>query len=286
MKDSRKKLIVLSFITDKGGRRMKRDPSSEQNHKDRYLQLEQKLLRYKSEIAHYQAKVKEYEQQLKKEHTRIQYLQSKLAEAQTKNIDNYEKKISALEHKVMQMEVELEEEKNQANTILKKAVAEAKQEKEEVNPSFMSYFSHSTILPSKDEQQVSIIGEYQLKNTGNVPLHDIIICLKVSPKEAGKLSGEIVMHKRKEPLHYEDTPFLQWAFIHENWMDKIKETGEYWLKPLGIDSLKPNESISFSQFDAKLDKPAEKNAVILDGFIYCKEIPKGQRALNNIVINF
>lgn len=265
---------------------MKRDPSINEQNKDRILQLEQKVLRYKSEAAHFQAKMKEMEQQLKKEQTRIQYLQTKLTEAQTKNIDNYESKISDLEHKLIKMEVELEEEKNQANTLLKKAVEEAKKQQVEPIHSFQAYFSHSFILPEEDEHHVSIIGDFIITNTGNTPLHNLVVLLRISPKEAGRLSGKIIMNRKKERLSYREASFLQWEFVHENWMEKVKETGEYWIKPLGINELLPQQSITFSNFEARLKKPKDKNVAIIEGFMYCKEIQSGQKALNQIVINF
>lgn len=265
---------------------MKRDPSIRDENKDRIIQLEQKVLHYKSEVTHYQAKMNELAQQIKKEQTRIHYLQNKLVEAQTHNIENYEKKISQLEKQLMELEVELEEEKTQTSEIMKRAVTEVKEVKIDPVLSVQAHFSYSTILPSEDETHVSLIGDFVITNSGNQPLHDFIICIRISPKEAGKMSGKIVMNRKNDRVIESDLSFIQWEFVHENWMERVKETGEYWLKPVGLAKLTPNDSISFSSFEARLQKPEQKNVVILDGFVYCSEIKSGTRALNNIVINF
>jgi hypothetical protein len=268
---------------------MEHDPSKQKANKDRFLQLEQKILHYRSEAANYEKKMEELKQQFKKERARNQYLQKKLVDIQKYNIENYEKKIAQLEEKLLQMEVELEEEKKQKEELMKlKRKEEPKTEEKKIEPvySLQSHFSYSIILPSKDEDAISIIGDFIIQNTGNQPLHDIILCLRISPKEVGNLSGKIVMNRKNKREFNMDSPILQWEFLHENWMEKVRETGEYWLKPIGVKELPINETIAFSGFEVKLKKPDNQNSVIIDGFVYGKEIPNGTHALNNVVINF
>jgi len=271
----------------KGGKLLERDPSKQKGNKDRYLQLEQKIIHYRSEAANYEKKIQELKQQLKKEQTRNQYLQKRLVDTQKYNIENYEKKILQLEEQLIQMEVELEEEKKQKEELLKiKPKDEPKEIKIEPVYSFQAHFTYSTILPSSDEDTISVIGDFIIQNTGNQPLHDLILCLRITPKEAGKLSGKIIMNSKHKKDFHHDSPILQWEFLHDDWMKKVKTTGEYWIKPFGKTNFSSNETIVFSGFEVKLKKPENQNSVIIDGFIYCKEIPKGNHALNNIAVNF
>lgn len=261
---------------------MERDPSKQKSNKDRFLQLEQKIIYYRSEVANYEKKIQELKQQIKKEQTRNQYLQKKLMDIQKYNIDNYEKKISQLEDQLLQMEVELEEEKKQKEELVK-----LKPKDVPIEPvySFQGHFTYSTILPSNDEDTISIIGNFMIRNIGNQPLHDLIVCLRISPKEAGKLSGKIIMNKNKKNVNI-DSNILQWEFLHENWIETVRETGEYWIRPAGINELSESETIAFSGFEVKIKKPENQNSVMIDGFVYCKEIPNGVHALNNILLNF
>lgn len=262
---------------------MARDPSQ---HNNRNIQYEQKILHYKSEVAHYQSKMSELEQQLQKEKTRIHYLQTKLSDVQKQQVNRYEKKIAQLEDQLMKLEVALEEEKNQTSTLIKEAAKELNESQKHLVPSFQAYFSHSIILPSEDETDVSIIGDFTIVNIGSVPLHNLILLLRLSPKDAGKLSGKIMMNTKKEIDAFRDSSFLQWKFVHDNWMEKVNEHGEYWLKPFQFTKLTPGETISFPNFELRVQRTNNSPHFILNGFIYCNEIKEGKKSLNQIIINF
>lgn len=150
-----------------------------------------------------------------------------------------------------------------------------------------SYFNYSVILPEldEDEREVLIIGNFVIENTGDEILHTPIICIRIHPISSGKLGGKIEATLRNEMI-VDASNSQEWQFISQERKDKLKETGEYWLRPVESKELAPGEKLFFSNFDIKFTKPEEKNSVIVEGFVYFKEVQQGAPSLNKIIVNF
>jgi hypothetical protein len=291
---------------------------------DQYIQLQQKIIYYRSELSNYENKLKKLQNELQKEKMRSEYLQERLHLAQTANIEEYEKKIALLENKLLSYEVALEEEKKQIN-MLKKSMyleeyekkiamlenkllsyeAALEEEKKQTNilknqiktltstpPKIIklqAFFNYSLIIPNQDEEEdLLVIGNFTVENIGTEPLQNIIICVRITPKQSGRLSGKIAT----SPVDIQDSSSVheqlatEWTFVHNNWREKIKNEGEYWLKPVHHSVLEPNKVLQFSNFEIRFKKGKVQNATVVEGFAYCKEIPKGVTSLNNIIINY
>lgn len=252
------------------------------------IQLKQRIIHYQSEIVSYEHKLKSLQASIEKEKVRNQYLQEKLYTIEDQQIETYQKEIYKLKEKIMQLEVELEEEKQRSSQLQQKVVSskplveEPRQNTLETFPRIQAHFAYSTLLPNTEEDDITIIGDFIIKNTGTAPLHDIIVCVKLTPIDAGTLSGKI---GTKKSHNFVDTE-IDWVFLHENWKEKIKDNGEYWIKYADIDPLEPNETIIFPQFDITLMKNEESQSVVVDGFVYSKELPKGSFSLNKIIVNY
>lgn len=252
------------------------------------IQLKQRIIHYQSEIVSYEHKLKTLQANIEKEKLRNQFLQEKLYTIEDQQIEIYQKEIHKLKEKIMQLEVELEEEKQRSLQLQQKVVSnkplveETKQSTLETRPSIQAHFAYSTLLPQTEDDDITIIGDFIIKNIGTEALHDIIICFKLSPKDAGTLSGKIGTKKSRDLLDSE----IDWVFLHENWKEKIREYGEYWIKYVDPNPLEPNETVIFPQFDITLTKKEESQSVVVDGFVYSKELPKGSFSLNKIIVNY
>ncbi|MBA2874958.1 hypothetical protein [Thermaerobacillus caldiproteolyticus] len=257
---------------------------------DQQIQLQQKIIHYRSEISSYENKLKSLETKLQKEKLRNKYLQEKLHLAESINIEQYEKKIAQLENQLLSYEVALEEANNQINN-LKKILYSNKQEEKKSVPSIVkmqAIFNYSLILPqANDAEDIVIIGDFIISNLGTEPLQNIITCIRITPKKAGELSGKITI----KPLKSKENDFVsnqtspEWTFAYENWRDKIRNEGEYWIKPTHPEKLMPNEELRFSNFDIRVKKIKGAHSVVIDGFVYCQEIPNGVPSSNSITIN-
>lgn len=258
------------------------------------LQIQQKNIHYKSEIAKQLDIIHELEKEMEKEKLRNKYLQNKLIEAQNTNFKTYQKEIFDLKNKLLSLEVVLEEEKNLTNDLQGKLLLAEKRNKEKKvvfeapkETNLQAIFQYATLLPNEEEKmnQITIFGDFTIVNTGTEPISSIVICIKINPKESGKLSGKIGTLKPTQNSSG-GIRFEEWEYALENWKEKILSDGEYWIKSNLPTPLRPSGILTFSNFEVILVKPENRNGVVIEGFVYCKELNHGIQTLNNIVVNF
>ncbi|RFB18191.1 hypothetical protein DZB84_04550 [Bacillus sp. HNG] len=263
-------------------------PRQQQGRQEDKIQLKQRIIHYQSEIVAYEHKLKSLQASIEKEKVRNQFLQEKLYSIEDQQLETYQKEIYELKEKLTQLEVELEEEKKRSTQLQQKVVSAKhldvapKEKPAKTFANIQAYFAHSILFPKNEDENVTIIGDFIIRNSGTCNLNDIIVCIKITPHDAGTLSGKIAINNSKNLLESD----INWIYLHENWKQKIKENGEYWIKFTNSDSLNPGESIIFPQFDIRCSMNKNSQSVVVDGYVYCKEIPMGTFSFNKIIINF
>lgn len=149
-----------------------------------------------------------------------------------------------------------------------------------------SYFDYSIILPDRNEneQEVLVIGNYIIKNMGTDALTQPIICIRSSTPEALRLGGKIatLTHEALD----ETSTLEKWTYVNDDWKEKIEKLGEHWLMAQHRKTLPAHEQLSFTKFELTVTKPQKQNNIIIEGFVYFREIKEGTSSLNNIIINF
>jgi hypothetical protein len=259
---------------------MGQKPANEQ------IQLQQKIIHYRSEIAKYEEQLKALQADLQKEKVRNEYLHEKLQAAEALHVEPYEKKIAELEQQLLSYEVALEEAERQIQHLKKTRYAAIEERKPAIIKA-QTFFSHAVLLPDAPEDETLVIGDFIIQNIGTEPLHNIIVCLRVSPKQAGELSGKIAI--RRNGLDESSDPSgsgpVEWTFAYDNWRERIKNDGEYWIKPANLKKLMPNEEVRFPHFEMRMKRNDSARSAVLDGFLYCNELPNGTASLNSIIIN-
>ncbi len=139
----------------------------------------------------------------------------------------------------------------------------------------ISYFTYSLDISHDLEQESLCLGSYHISNRGNQPITNPYVCIKIPKESPFFFSGKYVYDNFKQKLK---TPG-GWQRINEK---ENKE--EYWLKPLGKQSIEPNETLSFSDFQVKW-KPTQSYAGSIMGFTYSDELKDGIPVLNPINLN-
>jgi len=255
--------------------------------KESTIQLKQKLIHYRAEIVNFEQRIYQLERDLKKERMRNQYLQKKRYEAEHVNIHSYEKELNHLKDQLLMFEVALEEEKERNHILV---MREVQDRPVATKPELRAFFNYAFLLSdySNERKEVIIIGDLSIQNTGVESLHNLTICIRITPNQAGQLNGKILT---STPQYAEQSLFSnqraeEWQFVHENFREKISESGEYWIRPTQIQELKQTEQISFTNFELILTPPINQHSVIVNGFAYCNEIPTGIKVENNIIVNY
>jgi hypothetical protein len=158
--------------------------------------------------------------------------------------------------------------------------------KEKKRIEVQSWFNYTIMLPSndEDEQEVIIVGNYFIQNTGTETLNNPIICIRTNPPGDVRLGGKIgsLTHTG---LMIDGSNGGSWEYINQDGKEKRTKTGEYWLKPKDIQQLPPGDRITFAN-QLSFTLLQNQELIIVEGFCYFDELRKGIASLNKITINF
>jgi hypothetical protein len=158
--------------------------------------------------------------------------------------------------------------------------------KEQKNAEGLAWFSYAVMLPNKheEEKEITIIGNFIIKNTSGIVLNNPIICIRTTPSQNVRLGGKIgsVSHAA---LMIDGTNTEAWHYLFDNWKQRSLETGEHVLKPNNCKYIDTEGNLIFSN-EIRISTTSEHSFALIEGFFYCDEIKNGFPALNNITINF
>ncbi|SDN52747.1 hypothetical protein [Bacillus sp. OK048] len=158
--------------------------------------------------------------------------------------------------------------------------------REQVHAEALAWFSYAVMLPDMDEEEkeMTIIGNFIIKNTGGKTLNNPIICIRTKPQQNVRLGGKIgsVSHTA---LMIDGTNTEAWHYIYDNWKEKTMETGEHILKPNNCSFIEPGGNLTFAN-ELCISTISDPKFAVIEGFFYCDEIQNGLPALNNISVNY
>ncbi|MEB3749222.1 hypothetical protein MKY25_13730 [Geobacillus sp. FSL W8-0032] len=233
---------------------------------DRELQLQQKLIHYRSELIQWEQRWTELQQQLEKERLRTEYWRQKAKEWKTSVLNEYEQTIALLQQELLRCQVALEEQAHQPASFTTDELR------------LHAFFRFSVMLPSHLEEPIWIIGDLIMDNIGTAAADIASICLTVTPKQAGSLSGKIASSSLSDP---DQQP--GWVFVHSDWQRFIREKGEYWIRPAAHRSLAPRESLIFPSFQIRVNHPLSAPLRVA-ATVYCAQSEQGIEAVNPLII--
>ncbi|TYS65747.1 hypothetical protein FZC76_17845 [Sutcliffiella horikoshii] len=244
------------------------DPNSE------LFRAKQQVIYYRAEIAQYKNKIGELERLVEKEVVRNKYLQGKIRELNGEKIAGLQEEIQRLRKRVMELEVELEEERNSQTVSVQEPQMPMKLDKVDI----YSYFNYSIILPPEGEDIISIYGDFTIVSTRDLPLEDVVVCIKVKPVGLVTFSGKISDPRllNGPGRGRED---IEWVWAVEDWRDRIQQNGEYWVK--SIRSPIANR-ITLKAFEILFSETNSNGKVIVESFIYLDSNSPPHASINKI----
>jgi hypothetical protein len=173
-----------------------------------------------------------------------------------------------LQEKIKQLEQETTSYLNEIKKLISKP-----QKSEELKMS--NFFTYTTNISHEQEHESFIIGTYHIHNIGDKTITNPYICLKLSPNSPFNFSGKYVNKKTNPPMKTNDA----WERLNDQ-----TNKNEYWLKPIGKETIEPSETISFSNFQVKWIPNGSYSGSIM-GFTYCDELKEGIPAINQINVS-
>lgn len=136
----------------------------------------------------------------------------------------------------------------------------------------LSYFTYSLNISHDMDGENLCLGTFHIKNVGNQPITNPYICIKLPKESPFTFTGKyIYKHATKQ---------IQSPGGWERLNDKENKE-EFWLKPLEHQSIAPNETITFSDFQIKWQVTTTYGGTI-QGYTYSDQNQDGIPILNPI----
>lgn len=139
----------------------------------------------------------------------------------------------------------------------------------------ISYFTYTMNISHEISVENMIIGTYHIINIGNKPITNPYICLKLSTNSPFQFSGKYLNKNSNLSLKTNDA----WERLNDQ---SNKE--EYWLKPIGKESIAPSQMISFPNFQVRWLSTESYSGNIM-GFTYCDQKKEGIPSINQINVS-
>ena len=133
------------------------------------------------------------------------------------------------------------------------------------------FFDYTILIPQleSDLQDYLIEGNLYLKNTGNQTLMNPVICIKLSPVQSASLQGQIIPPKMVSSLGTKSMSGDKgWKYVYDDWRQRVKTNGEYWISPIQVLQIPPGETTMFN-FKINFEQPKKESpSPLRDLFIF------------------
>ncbi|KGX92514.1 hypothetical protein N781_16970 [Pontibacillus halophilus JSM 076056 = DSM 19796] len=121
----------------------------------------------------------------------------------------------------------------------------------------------------KEEQQLQFITDVLIKNTGTAPLSNPMICLKVHPNEGVSITGQILPPSALETNGVTSGSGLKgWRYLEEDWYEKAKVRGEYWVAPIEALTVPPGGMVTLPNVQLKPTSLYEDKKLTVEAIVY------------------
>lgn len=147
-----------------------------------------------------------------------------------------------------------------------------------------------TILPPRhgDSNEGYLIdGTLYMKNTGDTELINPVICIKVPQEQNVSLQGQIIPPKLVSGLSMKTSIGDKgWKYSYDDWREKIRTKGEYWITPIQELIIPPGEASTFSGFKLAIKEVKENSSCIVHAFVYFNDGKHKYSSNNSISFSF
>lgn len=144
-----------------------------------------------------------------------------------------------------------------------------------------------TIYPSSEEEMYIIKGDIVIKNSGNTDVNNPLVCLKVDPVDTISIGGQILPPDIAETMGVHTSKGISgWKFMYEDWFERAKERGEYWISPISDFTITSGEQLKISDVQFIVKKPSQQNMARIKSFLITSEQNQKFASQNSITISF
>lgn len=172
--------------------------------------------------------------------------------------------LSELKAKLTQYEKEFD---NTKRTVLQ-LMEESNQSSQ--NNHIYCYFNYAIDLEHQNKSKRLIFGDFSAVNVSNQDKNAPTILIKITTEHAFNFTGKFETDKKIRPMGF------QWERLYVNNLD-LKT--HFLLKPIHTKQLKPNDMLTFNNFQITIPKDA---SIIVEGYVYFDGKNDGIASVNTI----
>lgn len=147
-----------------------------------------------------------------------------------------------------------------------------------------------TIYTSTEENEnntMIVTGDIFIKNIGTIDIKNPLICLKVDPVSNVTIGGQILPPEMAETMGVHSARGINgWKYVDENWFEKAKERGEYWITPISEYIIPAGERAKINDLQFLISRPKGQKMVGVKCYMYVAEQNKNIPSFNSIKIAF
>ncbi|MBX9955847.1 hypothetical protein H7T43_13100 [Peribacillus simplex] len=134
---------------------------------------------------------------------------------------------------------------------------------------FLDY--HIFIEELEERNKIKLIGNLHIKNIGTEILRNPVICLRSSPSESIKISGQILPPNVAETLGVmKNEETKGWKYMNDEWFEEM-ERGETWICPIQSKNINPRQTESLTNLQISVLQPEENSNIRVEAFVFFKE---------------
>ncbi|KAF0822339.1 hypothetical protein V7200_17500 [Cytobacillus firmus] len=146
------------------------------------------------------------------------------------------------------------------------------------------FLNYTMLIPRSDgeEKEYMVNGSIIMKNTGDIDLKNPVICIKIPVEQGISLQGQILPPKLVAGLAMKGSDGEKgWKYVYDDWRDRVKTKGEYWITSIQELTIPPGGSEVFNGLKVLIREP-KNSSVGIHAFVYFNE-GKQQYASNNTI---
>ena len=150
------------------------------------------------------------------------------------------------------------------------------------------FFDYTILFPQSESELKDYLAEgiLSIKNTGNRVLMNPVICIKITPVQSASLQGQIIPPKMVSSLGTKSMSGEKgWKYVYDDWRQRVKTNGEYWISPIQVLQIPPGETTMFN-FKINFEQPKDGKSITAQGFVYFQEEKKQFPSNNQISFSF
>lgn len=148
-----------------------------------------------------------------------------------------------------------------------------------------AFFDYHLLIDDEENKKIQVHGNLHIKNTGTEALRNPVICIKASPSEGIKITGQILpkdFAQTKGVLNQEGAK--GWRYLNENWFEEFEEKGEIWICPIQSILIQPRQTETLPNLQIQILDP-QQDTVRVEAYVFMNEDELEFKASNRISLS-